>query len=57
MLCFSEFVFEIGQDGPILGSYHNIFRFQQGVPYHVSETGFCRYYPESGLPYGGSRVF
>ena len=26
---------------------------QQGIPNHVLEIGHCRYYPESGLPYGG----
>jgi hypothetical protein len=52
MLCFSKFVSEIGQGGPHSASYHNIVHLQQGIPYHVSETRFCWYYPERGLPYG-----
>jgi len=55
MLCFSEFVFEIGQDGPLSASHYNIIHLQQGVPDHVSETRFCRYYPEKGLPYVASQ--
>jgi hypothetical protein len=52
MLSFSEFVFENGDDWPLSASYHNIVQLQQGVPYHFSETRFCKYYPERGLPYG-----
>ena len=29
-----------------MGRHYNIVHFQQGVPYHVSETRFCKYYPE-----------
>ena len=46
ILCFSEFVFELVPYGPLLASRYNIVHLQQGVPDHVSETRFCRYYPE-----------
>ena len=56
MLCFSEFVSEVGQDGPLKASHYNIIHLQRGVPDYVSETRFCRYYPERGLQYEGSPV-
>ena len=56
MPCFSEFVFEISQDGLSSARYHNIVHLQQAVSCHVSKTGFCRYYLVRGLPYGGSPV-
>jgi hypothetical protein len=30
MLCFSKFIFEIGQDGPFSTGCHNIIHLQQG---------------------------
>jgi len=40
MMCFSEFVFEIVQDGPVSAGCYIIINLQQGVPDHVSETRF-----------------
>jgi len=38
MLFFSEFVFEMSQDGPLSAGYYNIVYLQQGVPDNVPET-------------------
>jgi len=57
MLCFSEFVFKIGQDGPLSARHYNIVHFQQGVPEHVSETKFCRHYPEGATVWGIASLF
>jgi len=47
-----ETCFENSQDEPFPGSHHNIIHLQQGVPDHVSEAGYCRYYTERGYRMG-----
>jgi len=42
LLCFSEFVFEIGQDGPLSASHYNIVHLQKGVSVGIIPKGDYR---------------